>query len=431
MGNRVKHPSAYYRENGVKYRDAIARLQSNYNACGDSYERITAGGFGSYDLKTHGLNYPQGYGRGEIVSRIIAERSGEPYLVGIELEVEGATEREAIADVLHKYLPKKHICVSDGSLRDSGIEIVTSPLAKREVRAVAWYNLLRQLSRLGCVSHDSGRCGLHVSISRQYLREETWSALRTFLTRNQAFFKAISRRDPRGERSDPFHFCRFLNSTNKYRALNLGKKQVAEFRFFRGTLNPVSFVASLELVYSLVEYAKTVELGAQNGRISLRTRQWIAFASGNQVLAKHIAPHVALLTAPRVRGSGAPRARLTDEQRRGRFAQRIAHTGSYSMRLESRGAAIAGTVDGGRYLPVRYGIGIERGELLPRSYRIDWSRSSVPQYVRRLVERGCGVEALQIVSDQVPDRECVAVFRYNRAGWGQSAFYTIELTEAR
>lgn len=429
MTSKVKSPSAYYNQQTPRSRaaweDSVSRFRSRWReGYGRDYVPHTAAGFGTYDLAIHGLNYPQSYGARDVVDRILKQRSGEPYLMGIELEIENADQRREISEVLKKYLPDRHICVSDGSLRGEALEIVTSPLAPTEVSRVQWYSLLRELDRLGCTSHKSGRCGLHVSISRKYLREETWRSLRSFLTRKSKFFKEISRR-VRGEGSgdrDPFYFCKFSNQSTKYTALNLSKGAVAEFRFFRGTLKVESFLASVEIVRSLVEWAKNNE---QIGRSRFDSRSWVASLDRFPVARKYIGDRVSLLSAPRER-TGAPRVRLSEWERRERALRRFISSRCWALDL-SMGAGL--TLSGyTTRLPVGWGVGVTSGESeTVREYPIDWSRSRVPEYIRHAIAQRLFPRSIWISSRHHTNEPCCVVFRYVRGGWGNRSRFDVEI----
>lgn len=242
-----------------KLDDALSR----YNMMRDStrgYHTLAK----DYSLQSCGLLSPRSF-HSEEIKRLIKQRSGESYLIGIELECEGLDQdndnRDRVSDLLQRYLPERHLCVTDGSLRQGGIEIVTTPLAPTEISRVQWYRLLKGLRKAGLWSFQDNdgesRCGLHVSISRNYLKEDSWLKLRRFLTRYQAYFKAIS------QRSDTY-YCAFRNETTKYTALNLSKHSVAEFRFFRGNLSPKRHIAAIETIRCLVETMRQCEDNGQN-----------------------------------------------------------------------------------------------------------------------------------------------------------------------
>lgn len=187
-------------------------------------------------------------------NRIIRQYPLGTPLFGVELEVERATEKDALQQPLD-LLGKGHLCY-DGSLRNSGVEIVLQPRSQREIQDS--YGSIRlalvQMSKMGLHSHNSETCGLHVHVSRDFLPDDSWLTLKTFLRDYQRIFKKLSRRTD-------YQYCNFDISSreNRYQALNLQPKHTAEFRFFRGTLNPESYFAALECVFSLVNYMKFIK----------------------------------------------------------------------------------------------------------------------------------------------------------------------------
>ena len=69
------------------------------------------------------------------------------------------------------------------------------------------------------------------------------------------------------------------NSLSRYRYLNLCNTQTIEFRMFKGTLNPLSFYGSLELVNNICVYAKT------HSEEAIRNMRWEELLDGNEVSA--------------------------------------------------------------------------------------------------------------------------------------------------
>jgi hypothetical protein len=279
-----------------------------------------------YTLESCGLLSPRSFHSAE-VTRIIKQRIGEPYLMGIELECEGLDQddrnRDRVSDLLQRYLPERHLCVTDGSLRQGGIEIVTTPLAPTEISRIQWYRLLKGLRKAGLWSFadasGESRCGLHVSISRNYLIAESWIKLRRFLTRYQAYFKAIS------QRSDTY-YCAFTNETTKYTALNLSKQSVAEFRFFRGNLSPKRHIAAIETIRCLVETMRQCEDNGQNITPAQYRRSLDRFPMAKRLHEEYSAIWETA-TARGAGGTGVRRPRRSDAQ----IAVDLAHTFSRSV----------------------------------------------------------------------------------------------------
>lgn len=184
------------------------------------------------------------------INSIVKSKDSNSYLIGMEIEVENKNgiDLDTLSDCTSHIAGKYYVC-NDGSLRN-GAEIVTAPLSRAEFTQsyVSFYKLLKSLANSGHTAHDNERCGLHVHISRKYLSETQWYTLRSFVVKNSRFFKALSRRKE-------YFYCKFAdNNCERYRAVNMRPDNTVEFRFFRGTLKPDSFYASIETIIGLVEY---------------------------------------------------------------------------------------------------------------------------------------------------------------------------------
>lgn len=401
-----------------KYRDGYARYYSR-----DSRQNL---GFGNYNLERDGLLGIHRYGSGAI-ERIVRDRHGEPYLMGIEIEIEGTIDRRSeISETLQKYLPDRHICVPDGSLDSTGIEVVTAPLAPKEVNRIGWYRLVRQLSRLGCRSHDGDRCGLHISISRTYLRAETWRALRRWIIKQRPLLYALSRRTSQ-------NFAQYTSDNTKYAALNLTKSNVGEFRFFRGTLKPSSFLASVEIVRSLVEFARGEQDKATARGSSVRTlgtRAWVKLVGERFPIAhEYIGDRYSLLVTSTERsGTGTRRARLTQAELTEQLRQELYRIGRYGTDYYV-GTGTVGDRTG--YLQIRsrwafgsaVSVSAELSEAATREMPINWAESTIPARVRRLLERGASIPTIAVRSRYTTDQAVEIRLAYNAGGWGRRSWY--------
>lgn len=403
-----------------RFSDSLERLHRNFDRVGREYlPKVKRPSFLSYNLSTDGILSP-GNGTHEI-ERIVKDRASSPYLIGIEIEIERGIDteerKEKLSEILKEFLPNRHICVFDGSLRNGGVEIVTSPLTPKEVNRIGWYHLLRQLDRIGCQAHDTKRCGLHISISRSFLSDDSWRKLRSFLTKNRSFFEVLSRRNTGMEESaDPFHYCRFTNETRKYTALNLSKNRVGEFRFFRGTLKPSSFLASLEIVRALVEYAKGIEGTSKRFTPKGFLKVLETFPMG----IKYSKRHLSLLLAERERVSRGPRVRRSEEERRSEVLRSIS-----SGNLYTEGNEVV-------FQASQYSFGymnrpIEHNERETFSLPIDWTRSTVPQSLRREIERGFAPSSVTVRSWFTPSVPSSLVLDYRRGGWGRRSWYSYRI----
>lgn len=158
----------------------------------------------------------------------------------------------------------------DGSLQD-GFEIVSHPFS--------WSWLLQNRDRFdpifdlpknGFLSHDSGRCGMHVHLSKAGFSPLHLYKFIQFFQREKDFILRISQR---GVKMDSLgHYARLEYSegdskkyiqklakakgghSGRYQAINLQPTQTAEIRIFRGTLKRERFFKNLEFCRAAYEF---------------------------------------------------------------------------------------------------------------------------------------------------------------------------------
>jgi hypothetical protein len=176
---------------------------------------------------------------------------------GVELEVEAnagdigtsylwAGIISRIGDSKYLLYPK-----SEGTIR-CGIELVTAPLTHTGRRChLNWYKVLYELREMGYTSHKGGRCGLHVHVDKARLPQI--SKIVVVMVYLKEFLEKFSRRSN-------FEWCSFrgLDPTNascgsKHSAI-CKHPQTIEFRFCRGTLNWLAFIASLQCIEALIDF---------------------------------------------------------------------------------------------------------------------------------------------------------------------------------
>ena len=218
---------------------------------------------------------------GEIVSAGI-DWAKNLVFYGMELEIDRrekcCEENEWCAKIVDK-LPTTY-CKTDCSLdmggSYSGIEIVSHP------GTLAWYMDHKQdfvdcfdmLKEGGWLSHDAGTCGLHVHISLHPMEEQNPMAVHNMLIIYDKFWDKLVKFSRRTE-SQLDHWAKRYHAThleykelkhmakserNRYMAVNLQNTHTVEIRMFRGTLNPETFFATLQLVDLITK--KCIELGS-------------------------------------------------------------------------------------------------------------------------------------------------------------------------
>jgi len=206
-------------------------------------------------------------------------------MYGIELEVDnptGNTNRNELATYIHKNFGDKVYCKRDGSLT-FGVEIVSHPATLAyHMRKFDWASIIHACEVAHFSSHDTSTCGLHIHVGRAALgntndardlcvakmlivfdkfyeneiykisRRRSLSEVSQWAAKNCA---EIKNNDSRPAALLKAKYCSDRN--NRYTALNLCNTNTVEVRFFKGTLNPVSFAAAIQFVDSVVRYCKT------------------------------------------------------------------------------------------------------------------------------------------------------------------------------
>lgn len=222
------------------------------------------------------------YNRSFVKYHSASEDSNALYM-GVELEVE---DHRQIKHKMARYLNQKNVrCViaSDGSLND-GMELVSDPqtISVWNSRKETIHNLLNFLTINDFKSHDTTTCGLHIHASRKALGNnaeeisDTIARIDLLLESFKDNIIAFSRR----KESELSRWARFVSdytsdkksvystellkinkrTGDRYQALNLDNEHTIEFRFFKGTLKPTTFLASIQLVNNIIEICKNADL---------------------------------------------------------------------------------------------------------------------------------------------------------------------------
>jgi hypothetical protein len=198
------------------------------------------------------------------------EDSKSSLFMGLELEVQrSSTEKEAsskLVSFLRKEKVEKHYYLKhDGSV-PNGFEIVTHPFTLSYAHKKMKLNkILKWMKEQKFTSEESGQCGLHVHISKNFFEDLEITKMRLFFKENENKLKEFSGRKGVGE-----NYCRFetistkdiLNDSSqsgRYWALNLNSStDTVEIRMFRGTLNAERITAILQFVEALSYFVKVV-----------------------------------------------------------------------------------------------------------------------------------------------------------------------------
>jgi len=195
--------------------------------------------------------------------------------LGIELEVENSTNKIdndemalKIGDLINNGSELVYF-KRDGSL-ENGFEIVTHPCIFEHLVSIKpkINKMLKLLIKNGFVSWDSIRCGMHVHISSNFLKQDGYIRMLDFFDKHNNFIRAISHRTVDSFQQWCNHVpnrfvmnCkegnkkkRHVGTYGKYSALNL-KRTTCEMRIFKGTLLSKSFWRNVEFAASMAEFA--------------------------------------------------------------------------------------------------------------------------------------------------------------------------------
>lgn len=190
---------------------------------------------------------------------------------GIELEVqdmqtgfdedgnsEGELDIEHLYDVLKKAIGKTFVLKSDGSIGDSGVEVVMAPHTY-PCLCEAIPKLTQALVKENFRSYIGNQCGLHIHVGKQYLPDSQVRKYKAFFSQHRAFVTALSRR--KISRLNqwaglPSGISDSTSGEGKYKAIYTGQKTSVEFRIFRGTLNHQTILASIEFLQAISQCYK-------------------------------------------------------------------------------------------------------------------------------------------------------------------------------
>lgn len=216
----------------------------------------------------HGLDH---YGR---------PNNTDPITMGFELEVDKGSDRWDCARELDEYFGEDTLYMK----RDSSVdfEIVTHPHTLKAYMSELDFDKLCSIPRgYGYKSHDAGTCGFHIHVGRAQLglyRDDQrnvidriailmyrmWPALVKFSRRNEgqlnrwasapAFY--IDKRLKYNEAKLHEIVQEYYDCCGRYQALNLCPSGTIEFRLWRGSLQPATLKATIQLTYNIVMFAK-------------------------------------------------------------------------------------------------------------------------------------------------------------------------------
>lgn len=212
-----------------------------------------------------------------------------PLYFGFELEVENNENNiynNDMAEIINNIMRGRVVFERDGSL-NNGFEIISNPMTFNYImeNKTKIIEMLQELKNHGYTSHDSGTCGLHIHLSKNYFTENQVDKLQFLIERFKKELIIFSRRtneqierwakfitDYPGAENETINIDfikKYKNKSERYQVLNLSNDETIEFRLIRGTLKANTFLASIELLNNMARIVK---------RKSLKELEKITFA---------------------------------------------------------------------------------------------------------------------------------------------------------
>lgn len=211
-----------------------------------------------------------------------AENNEDGLFFGVEVEVDSGGESDSNARSVMRIMNDEKMfitCSHDGSLRD-GFEIVTQPATLEYHKSIMdkYKSAFKHLVSLGYRSHDTSTAGIHVHFSRSfyedneedniakllYLVEKFWDDIVVFSRRDYRTLERYAKKTNTSSVDDALDFIDAWNKNDDhdghYYAVNISNPDTIELRFYRGTLNGLTFEAILEFTDSLVRTAKELSV---------------------------------------------------------------------------------------------------------------------------------------------------------------------------
>ena len=166
-------------------------------------------------------------------------------------------------------LEKKLYFKQDGSLVN-GFEIVTHPFTLNKIGDFKWKTVLQAFKNKNYTSYESGRCGFHVHLAKDFFKKEDIEKMRIFFSTNKELLRKFSLRDGltwedryfKYETYHKMHYkdykrCGLEYPNSRYYALNLrSTKPTIEMRIFNSTLDYNRFMAVIEFADCLSHFIK-------------------------------------------------------------------------------------------------------------------------------------------------------------------------------
>lgn len=244
-----------------------------------------------------------------------------PRFFGVELEVVSQIDRAAAAAAVTKWWNGDAIVKHDGSLPNTGFEIVTRP------GDLAWHRemwlkfLITERKQSGAASLRSfgeSSCGFHVHYSKNAITDIARGKLLAFICapENDPVLSMLAGRSSNNyciKKADiKPGTCNGIAGTSHYSAVNLCNVATDEVRIFKGTMNAKRVLLYLDFVDSLMDFCSQELVSIKQGKDNNLYRKYVTerkakwpyincyFEYGDAWLRRAIydIPHMFTLPAP-------------------------------------------------------------------------------------------------------------------------------------
>ena len=194
---------------------------------------------------------------------------------GVELEMEASDSNSTSQDDVAAALGGRmggnaeggtYILMNDGSLNDTGVELITNPYTLEFHQAkFGWKSLLSNVTGIAKSGRGTSNCGMHVHCNRKAISALTLGKALVFVNSsdNGALIERIAQRDGgHWARRAPKKIVNGkMSRTDKYEAMHITEKTI-EFRIFRGNLRWDRVLKNIEFCHSVFNYAATASMEA-------------------------------------------------------------------------------------------------------------------------------------------------------------------------
>jgi len=172
---------------------------------------------------------------------------------------------------------------SDGSL-SNGFELVTEPATiEAHQKMLPWKKVFAFMKAQKIDADNTNTCGLHIHVNKGDLSEEHRIRLGYFVNSQKTKMEALARRTASEYArfkpiTSPLEHFSVNTLGGKYEALNWNPPHTVEFRLFKGTIDYLNLMSSLELAEACILFTATAEIE----ELKKKTATWTKFKDFTQ-----------------------------------------------------------------------------------------------------------------------------------------------------